>query len=61
MNSMGVPLGGAGAVGPGTEALSSKGLVAMQAARRLQEQALADAAAAAGEVPAGEAPPGLQM
>jgi len=55
IDSVGVPLGGAGAVGPGTEALTSKGLVAMQAARRLQEQALADMAAASEEKPEAEA------
>ena len=38
----GVPLGGAGSAGPGTEALSSKGLVALAAARRLAEQQAAE-------------------
>ena len=42
IDGVGVPLGGAGSVGPGTEALTSKGLVAMQAARRMQEQAMAE-------------------
>jgi len=45
--SLGVQLGGAGSVGPGTEALSSKGLVAMQAARRAAEAAAAEAMAEA--------------
>ncbi len=34
LSSEGVPLGGAAATGPGTEALSSAGLVALAAARR---------------------------
>jgi len=46
--SLGRQLGGAGSSGPGTEALSSKGLVALAAARRQAEEM---AAAAAAETP----------
>ena len=45
--SLGTPLGGAGSSGPGTEALSSKGLVALAAARRQAEEAAAAMAAEA--------------
>lgn len=41
--SLGKPLGGAGSSGPGTEALSSKGLVALAAARRQAEEMAAAA------------------
>jgi len=43
----GKPLGGASSSGPGTEALSSSGLVALAAARRAAEQAAAEQQAAA--------------
>ena len=46
-DSLDVPLGGAGSSGPGTEALSSAGLVALAAARRQAEAAAAEAQAAA--------------
>ena len=46
--SLDVQLGGAGSSGPGTEALSSSGLVALAAARRQAEAAAAAAAAEAG-------------
>jgi len=46
--SLDVPLGGAGSSGPGTEALSSGGLVALAAARRQAEAAAAEAAQEAG-------------
>merc|ERR1719488_146105 len=42
--SLDVELGGAGSSGPGTEALSSSGLVALAAARRMAEEAAAAAA-----------------
>jgi len=45
--SSGKPLGGAGSSGPGTEALSSAGLVALAAARRAAEEAAAEQQAAA--------------
>jgi len=48
VHSLDVPLGGAGSSGPGTEALSSAGLVALAAARRQAEEAAAAAAAEAG-------------
>ena len=38
LSAIDVPLGGAGAVGPGIEALSSSGLVALAGARRAAEQ-----------------------
>jgi predicted O-methyltransferase YrrM len=41
VDSLGKPLGGAGSSGPGTEALSSSGLVALAAARRQAEAAAA--------------------
>lgn len=47
VEALDVPLGGAGSAGPGTEALSSAGLVALAAARRQAEEA----AAAAAEMP----------
>ena len=43
-DALGRPLGGAGSSGPGTEALSSSGLVALAAARRQAEEAAAAAA-----------------
>ena len=48
-DALGKPLGGAGSSGPGTEALSSKGLVALAAARRQAEEAMAAAAAEAAQ------------
>ena len=48
VHALDVPLGGAGSSGPGTEALSSAGLVALAAARRQAEAAAAEAAAAGG-------------
>ena len=48
-DSLGKPLGGAASSGPGTEALSSKGLVALAAARRQAEEAMAAAAAEAAQ------------
>ena len=48
LDSLGAQLGGAGSSGPGTEALSSKGLVALAAARRQAEAAAAAAAEADG-------------
>jgi len=48
VHALDVPLGGAGSSGPGTEALSSSGLVALAAARRQAEEAAAAAAAEAG-------------
>ncbi len=42
VDAMGKQLGGAGSSGPGTEALTSKGLVALAAARRAAEQAAAE-------------------
>jgi hypothetical protein len=47
-DALGKPLGGAGSSGPGTTALSSKGLVALAAARRQAEEAMAAAAAEGG-------------
>ena len=47
MDALGKPLGGAGSSGPGTEAQSSKGLVALAAARRQAEEMAAAAAAEA--------------
>jgi len=44
VGALDVPLGGAGSAGPGTEALSSSGLVALAAARRQAEAAAAAAA-----------------
>jgi len=44
VHALDVPLGGAGSSGPGTEALSSSGLVALAAARRQAEAAVAAAA-----------------
>ena len=46
VHALDVPLGGAGSSGPGTEALSSAGLVALAAARRQAEAAQAAAAEA---------------
>ncbi len=42
VHALDVPLGGASSSGPGTEALSSAGLVALAAARRLAEAAAAE-------------------
>lgn len=47
-DAWGVPLGGAASTGPGMEALSSKGLVALAAGRRAAEEAAAAAAGAEG-------------
>ena len=44
VDALGKPLGGAASSGPGTEALSSAGLVALAAARRAAEQAAAEQA-----------------
>jgi len=49
ISASGMPLGGAGSSGPGTEALSSAGLVALAAARRAAEQAAAEQLAVEGE------------
>jgi len=46
VDSLDSPLGGAAVSGPGTEALSSMGLVALAAARRAAEEAAAEAEAA---------------
>jgi hypothetical protein len=47
VDAIGKPLGGAASSGPGTEALSSAGLVALTAARREAEAAAAAQQAAA--------------
>jgi len=49
ISASGKPLGGAGSSGPGTEALSSAGLVALAAARRAAEQAAAEQLAVEGD------------
>jgi len=56
IDGVGLELGGAASVGPGTEALSSQGLVAMQAARRQQEQAMAEQMGVADGTEPGSAP-----